>query len=340
MVTRKGKKGEWVSGKLEGSFGEFEKQLLLEDLDQKSVYRYRGCLLTYQKWLREKDMDPNPQTTKFFIADMRRQGYSSASQHLYYIALRKVLHFLGYEEQQTRVKLRQEHRLPPYYSSADMEAVLRACDGNFKLERTLFMCLCYAGLRVGEVLKLTVADVKLHLNRPMLVVHGKGRKDRNVPIHSQLGPVLAELVQGKKARDKVFPWNSQKSVWTIVHQMGERVGLDLHPHSLRHFFGTQLSEQRVPLRQIQELMGHQKIETTAIYIQVAPIDLTSAVESISINRDEASEVSKVEDIAAKFGVSPDLVRAIMELPKASSEPSLESLTMTAAIQVHARPAQN
>ena len=312
MVRTKGRKGEWVSGKLEGRFGEFEAQLFLKDLDPKSLYRYRGCLLTYQKWLKEQEMEPDPESTRLFIADLRRQGYSTASRHLYYIAIRKLLHFLGYDEKQTRIKLRHERRGPPYYSSADMEGVLKAGNGDFKLERALFMCFCYAGLRVGEVLRLAVADVKLELKTPILRIHGKGRKDRNVPIHSKLKPVLAELVQVKKPKDKVFPWNSQKSIWTIIHRMGERVGLELHPHSLRHFFGTQLSERRVPLRQIQELMGHEKIETTAIYIQVAPRHLSEVIETISL-QGEGGE---------RLDILTELVRVVIERLETLESPAL------------------
>ena len=205
MARTKGKKGEWISGKLRGKFAQYEKRLLTEDLDPKSIYRYRGCLLMYQKWLREEGMEPEPETARLFIASLRRQGYSSASQHLYYVALRKLLHFLGYSEGDTKLKLRREKRLPPYYSSADMEAVLQAHNDNPKMHQALFMCFCYAGLRVSEVLKLTVADVKLELKQPILRIHGKGRKDRNVPIHSRLRPILAEIIQGNKPKERVFP---------------------------------------------------------------------------------------------------------------------------------------
>ena len=108
-------------------------------------------------------------------------------------------------------------------------------------------------------------------------------------------------------------------MWTIIHCMGKRAGFDeFHPHSLRHFFGTQLSERGVPLRQIQELMGHESIETTAIYVQVAPISLSEAIETISLGEKEASLASSASAQAHPMGV----------------------LSMTAPVQIQLLPGQN
>jgi integrase/recombinase XerD len=133
-----------------------------------------------------------------------------------------------------------------------------------------------AGLRVSEVVSLKVSDIDS--KRMMLrVEQGKGRKDR----HAMLSPVLLELLRDwyriARPRGWLFPGQNPVNPMTTrqltracqaAAQMAE-LTKRVTPHTLRHSFATHLLEQNIDVRVIQVLLGHSKLETTALYTRVA-----------------------------------------------------------------------
>jgi site-specific recombinase XerD len=133
-----------------------------------------------------------------------------------------------------------------------------------------------AGLRVSEVVSLKVSDVDS--KRMMLrVEQGKGRKDR----HAMLSPVLLELLRDwyRIARPQgwLFPGQNPTNPMTTrqltraCHAAADMAEISkrVTPHTLRHSFATHLLEQNIDIRVIQVLLGHAKLETTALYTRVA-----------------------------------------------------------------------
>src|SRR5450432_711977 len=131
-----------------------------------------------------------------------------------------------------------------------------------------------AGLRVSEVVSLKVSDIDSE--RMMLrVEQGKGRKDR----HAILSLVLLELLRGCIARPQgwLFPGQNPANPMT-TRQLTRACHAAAHmaeitkrvtPHTLRHSFATHLLEQNIDIRVIQVLLGHAKLDTTALYTRVA-----------------------------------------------------------------------
>jgi integrase/recombinase XerD len=133
-----------------------------------------------------------------------------------------------------------------------------------------------AGLRVSEVVALKVSDIDSQ--RMMLrVEHGKGRKDR----YAMLSPQLLELLRDwwRIARPPVWLFPGQNPVNPLtsrqlnraVHAAAQRAQITkrVTPHTLRHSFATHLLEQNIDIRVIQVLLGHAKLDTTALYTRVA-----------------------------------------------------------------------
>jgi len=129
------------------------------------------------------------------------------------------------------------------------------------------------GLRLGEVCRLRVGHID-GARRQILVVGGKGRKDRNVPLAKALHRRLREYWLAERPADFLFPSQHradkpidpstlQKAIKLAAQQAG--VTKDLHFHTLRHCFATHLLECGVDLRVIQELLGHASPQTTAVY---------------------------------------------------------------------------
>jgi hypothetical protein len=135
-----------------------------------------------------------------------------------------------------------------------------------------------AGLRRGEVVSLQVRSVDLAGR--MLRLRGKGDKDRVVPLTRELGELLEGFCQGE-GPDQAVVGVKDKAVYKVVKKYGALAGdPKLHPHDLRHAFATRLVEGNANIRAIQELLGHEDLATTAVYLGVAPKHLDQAIRAL------------------------------------------------------------
>ena len=156
-----------------------------------------------------------------------------------------------------------------------------------------------AGLRVSEAVALKVSDVDSQ--RMLLrIEQGKGRKDR----HAMLSPQLLDLLRDwyRIARPAVWLFPGQNPVNHITARQFSRVVYDtaaaaeikkrVSPHTLRHSFATHLLEQNIDIRVIQVLLGHAKLESTALYTRVA----TNTIRAVMSPLDRLTPIrSKKED---------------------------------------------
>jgi site-specific recombinase XerD len=171
-------------------------------------------------------------------------------------------------------------RIPTVLSVEEVTQLLHAASAP--KYKAAFATAYGAGLRVSEVVALKVGDVDSE--RMLLrVERGKGGKDR----HAMLSPQLLELLrawwrEGRRrslllpggwlfpGRNPVEPL-SARQLCRVVRAAAQAAGITKHvsPHTLRHSFATHLLEQGVDIRVIQTLLGHAKLDTTALYTRVA-----------------------------------------------------------------------
>ena len=182
-------------------------------------------------------------------------------------------------------------KLPVILSPEEVKRLIAAA-GNLKHQTAL--ALAYAtGLRVNEVVALKVDDIDSQ-RMTLRVEQGKGQKDR----YAMLSPVLLERLrvwwrvaraQGKMLDGGwLFPGQhpvrhlSARQLNRAIHTAADEAGIDkrISMHSLRHAFATHLLEQKVDIRLIQVLLGHKKLETTALYAQVATDILREVVSPL------------------------------------------------------------
>lgn len=155
----------------------------------------------------------------------------------------------------------------------------------------LVATMTYAGLRVGELAALDVDDVALTERTGQLSVrYGKGGAPRTLPVSGALRGALRDWLDERPGDRHEGPlWPTAKgrmAVRTIqdsVGRIGRSVGVDAHPHTLRHTFGRRLHEAGVPLPDAQVLMGHRSIATTAGYGNASRLDLERAVDRITLD---------------------------------------------------------
>jgi integrase/recombinase XerD len=169
---------------------------------------------------------------------------------------------------------REPRRLPVVLSPEEVTRLLAAASG---VKYKAALSLAYgAGLRASEVISLKVGDIDS--SRMIIRVdQGKGRKDRYVMLSQHLLHLLREWWRIARPRHWLFPGQvpveplTTRQLNRAVHAAAQRAGIDKRVglHTLRHSFATHLLEQKTDIRVIQVLLGHKKLDTTALYTRVA-----------------------------------------------------------------------
>jgi site-specific recombinase XerD len=182
---------------------------------------------------------------------------------------------------------RRERRLPRVLDWSQVEQIVA---GERKpRDRAILALLAYGGLRRGEVMAADVGDYSREA--PSLLVHGKGNKDRVVPLHAVARGSLPSPLWGEgRVRGPDQPlfvsWRGRITKQVVVllcKRVSRRIGRRLHPHLFRHTFATELLNRRADLRVIQTLLGHESLATTELYTHVSPERGREAVELLGVS---------------------------------------------------------
>jgi len=223
------------------------------------------------------------------VEDLRRYqlhlvdtGISSVSLNAAITGLRFFFEVtLGRSDAMAKMKAVYEPRRLPVVLSA--EEVTRLLDAAPNLKAKAALAVAYGtGLRASEVVHLKVGDIDRE-RRVIRVEQGKGRKDRYAMLSPKLHALLRTWWRDGRAQGKMLPGGwlfpgqnpvnpmTTRQLNRLCHAAVDAAGLDkrVSLHTLRHSFATQLLEQGVDIRIIQVLLGHKKLETTALYSQVA-----------------------------------------------------------------------
>lgn len=181
---------------------------------------------------------------------------------------------------------RQQGYLPKFFYENEMTALFEAAaDLKRPLHErdTALLELLYAtGMRVTEIATLTWSQIDWDMQ--LILVHGKGQKDRYVPFGKQAREALiryrdniyAELMaKYQQTHQQVFINHRGAALTTagvtyVLNEIIQRSSLDadIHPHMLRHTFATHLLNNGADLRTVQELLGHENLSTTQMYTHV------------------------------------------------------------------------
>jgi site-specific recombinase XerD len=170
--------------------------------------------------------------------------------------------------------VRKPRKLPVVLSPEEVCRFLEAAPG---LKYKAALSVAYgAGLRASEVVALKLDDID-SARMVIRVEQGKGRKDRYVMLSPQLLELLRDWWKAARPQGWLFPGQNRINPLTArqlnraCHTAAQIAEIDkpVSLHTLRHSFATHLLEQNIDIRVIQALLGHAKLETTALYTQVA-----------------------------------------------------------------------
>src|SRR5947199_7821547 len=190
--------------------------------------------------------------------------------------------------------VREPRKLPVVLSPEEVVRLLDAAPG---LKYKAALSVAYgAGLRVSEVVALKVGDID---SKRMIirVEQGKGRKDRYVMLSPHLLELLRAWYKAARPQGWLFPGRDRVQPMTTrqlnrachaAANMAE-ISKPVSMHTLRHSFATHLLEQNIDIRVIQVLLGHAKLDTTALYTRVATktiSEVMSPLDRITLTPDE------------------------------------------------------
>lgn len=237
-----------------------------------------------------KILEADVELIRSFLAHLGESSYSAATMARKIATMRsfhKWLERRGYIASNPMTLIRtpkQAKRLPKAITVEQVERLLSAPDDNDLLgarDRAILETLYSTGIRVSEVVGINRGDINLEAES--VLIRGKGRKERVIPLGSHALRALSHYVRMLDAAGLASADPSDSNRPLFVNKHGSRlssrsvrrkvakyltqVGLDpdISPHTLRHSFATHLLDNGADLRAVQELLGHQSLSTTQVY---------------------------------------------------------------------------
>src|SRR3990170_3419232 len=224
-----------------------------------------------------------------FILDLKQRGYTDTSVARKVAALRSFFAFLSAEgtvsvnPAEGLTSPRVGKSLPKAISPNEVDELLeqpaRRSTPEAKRDRAMLELLYATGMRVTELVSLDMTNLNLDPRSPYVRCLGKGAKERTIPIHDQALESLVDylddgrpLVVRNKDEQALFVNRrgerlTRQGFWLILKGYAKAANLreDVTPHTLRHSFATHMLRGGMPLRHVQEMLGHANISTTQVY---------------------------------------------------------------------------
>lgn len=260
---------------------------------------YMSDFNAFQHFMKDAGIENFDQVTyrdiRLYLGQMQRDGLSRKSISRNLSSLRSAFNvFLdrGFIEENpfNYVKTAKTGlKLPDFFYESEMQAIFDSVQGTdpISLRNLALLEFLYGtGARVSEVRDLKINQ--LDLTGDMVLLHGKGNKDRYVPFGSFCHDALvAYLENGRTALMEKSKIQKDEHAFVFVNYKGEQLtsqgieyilnqivkksaaNLAIHPHKLRHSFATHLLNNGADIRTVQELLGHSSLSTTQIYTHMS-----------------------------------------------------------------------
>lgn len=251
---------------------------------------------------------------EIYLQNLSDRKLARTTQSRKMSSLRSFYHFLTkrnivkIDPTQTIVLRARERKLPQFFYAPEIKQVFDSLTGNDPLtlrNLALFELFYTTGMRVSEVKNLKIKQIDLDLK--IILVHGKGNKDRYVAFDEQTKSALTryfdnsrqKLLGNQEDLNYVFLNNagkqlSDRGIEYIMQKVFNGAGINgkVHPHELRHSFATAMLNNGADLRSVQELLGHDNLSTTQIYTHVTMSHLQANYEKYFTRNDKKDEAKK------------------------------------------------
>lgn len=258
-----------------------------------TIKAYAGDLYNFSTYIGSREWrNIDHLTIRGFLSQLYEKKLEKASIARSLAAVRSLYRWLAQEgvvEQNPAALVstpKLPKKLPRVPTIEEMNSIL---DGEMpevavfpERDQLMFELLYGCGIRNSELVGIQTEDIRL--SAEAILIRGKGKKERYVPFGDSVKFALArylparqQLLGKKKKATQSLLLNQRggglttRSVGRIIKKIAVAKGLspDVHPHTLRHAFGTHLLEEGADLRAIQEMLGHERLSTTQRYTQLS-----------------------------------------------------------------------
>jgi len=252
------------------------------DLEQYSLFLEKYHKITKPKHIEVKHIEG-------YIKSLNKKVSSKTSARKL-TSIKSFHHFLALEKEvdqditKNLSSPKTQKSLPKVLSVEQVVKILEQVDKQTDLglrNKALLELIYGSGLRVSELLDIQIEDI--HINQNYVIVHGKGSKDRMVPISDMATIAIRKYMTDSRAhllKDKKSSYLflnqtgsrlSRQGFFKVLKKLAEQAGIETEcsPHTLRHSFATHLLENGMDLRSLQMLLGHEDISTTQIYTHIS-----------------------------------------------------------------------
>ena len=252
----------------------YDSDIVLRLHNAKNLSDTRKILARFKLYLNQ--FPPSPEIAKAFLAPFANRK----PRTLYRYAQMIKAFMKWYGEPMDDFKVKIPKSLPPYTDDQDIEKLFKAIEnkkthkGCIVRDILMIELALRTGMRRSELANLAVKDVHADF---LMVRNGKGAKDRMIPLGAELVSRLHNFIRDMQPDEKVFKLKPA-CITMKIKKFARAAGLsDFHAHTLRHKFATDLLERGANLKVVQQLLGHENLATTEVYLSITDQSLRDAV---------------------------------------------------------------
>ena len=287
---------------VEKAVAQFMRGLRERNASAHTIKAYEGDLKRFATYVGSAGWDDIDHVrVRGFLSHLYEEGLSKTSVARALAAVRSLYRWLAREgvvEQNPAALVatpKLPKKLPRVPTLEEMNAVLDSgmpeSAAFAERDQLIFELLYGCGIRNSELVGINLEDVRA--SNEAILIRGKGKKQRYVPfgetaraVMDAYLPARRKVLAERKTTTPALLINlrgsriTTRSVGRIVKQIAVSRGLppDIHPHTLRHAFGTHMLEEGADLRAIQEMLGHQRLSTTQRYTQLSMKHVTDVYD--------------------------------------------------------------
>ena len=271
----------------------YDSDLVLRLRNAKNLSDTRKMLARFKEYL--NGYPPSLELTKGFLSQFANK--KPRTLYRYNQMIRVFMKWYG--EPMDDFKVKVPKNMPPYTENSNIEKLFSAIEnkkthkGCINRDSLLVELALKTGMRRTELANLEPKDIHPDF---LVVVNGKGGKDRVIPLAQSTGQRLHNFIGNMKPDEKVFKLKAP-CISNKIRRLAKKAELgDFHTHTMRHKFATDLLEKGANIKVVQELLGHENLATTQVYLSVTDTGLRQAVELLDDQRgNKARDTVKVGD---------------------------------------------